>query len=378
MTAELDTPLESGWAVILAGGVGSRFWPASTPERPKQLLPLGSDRPLIADTVERADRLVGLDRVRIVAGTHLVGPIREACPELRPEHFFVEPEARGTGPALAWAAWRLQRRDPDAVMLSLHADHMIRPYGRFRESASRALEAAADDGRLYCLGKRPTRPEVGYGYLHLGDRLDESRWEVREFVEKPDRGTARSYLESGEYFWNTGIFAWRCGSLLEEASERSPEMGPALERLRDEDSPGFFGEVEPISVDEGVLERSDRVGCVEAAFEWDDVGTWTALARTRGSDEAGNTAVGPARLVESRDNVVWAEGGEVTLFDVSDLVVVRSGGHTLVTTRSSAPRLKELLAERERTEASSGDPEPEARTAGAGDRSGADRGEEGR
>lgn len=354
MTTERDAPLESGWAVILAGGVGSRFWPASTPERPKQLLPLGSDRPLITDTVERADRLVGLDRVRIVAGTHLVEPIREACPELRPEHFYVEPEARGTGPALAWAAWRLLRRDPDAVMLSLHADHMIRPYGRFRETASRALEAAAEDGRLYCLGKRPTRPEIGYGYLRLGDRLDESRWEVREFVEKPDRETARSYLESGEHFWNTGIFAWRCASLLEEAAERSPEMGPALERLREEDSPGFFRDTDPISVDEGVLERSDRVGCVEAAFEWDDVGTWTALARTRGSDESGNTAVGPARVVDSRDNVVWAEDGEVTLFGVSDLVVVRSGGHTLVTTRSAAPRLKELLAERERLESPSG------------------------
>lgn len=346
MSAADDSTLQDGWAVILAGGVGSRFWPASTPERPKQLLPLGSDRPLIADTVERAGRLVGLERTRIVAGTRLVEPIREACPELRPAHFFVEPRARGTGPALAWAAWRLRRRDPDAVMISLHADHVIRPYERFRRTASLALRAASDDGRLYCLGKRPTRPEIGYGYLHLGDEMDESRWEVEEFVEKPDRETARSYLESGEYFWNTGIFAWRCEALLREAAERSPEMGPALRRLQEEDSAGFFHDVESISVDEGVLERSERVGCVEAAFEWDDVGTWTALPRTRGSDDAGNTVVGPARLVESRDSVVWSEEGEVTLFGVSDLVVVRSGDHTLVTTREAAPRLKELLAER--------------------------------
>lgn len=341
------SPPDAAWAVILAGGVGSRFWPASTPQRPKQLLPLGSDRPLITDTVERADRLVGLDRTRIVAGTHLVGPIREACPELAPEHFFVEPEARGTGPALAWAAWRLRRRDPEAVMISLHADHVIRPYDRFRSTASRALGAASEDGRLYCLGKRPTRPEIGYGYLHLGEELGESRWEVEEFVEKPDRETAAAYLESGDYFWNTGIFAWRCDALLAEASDRSPEMGPALGRLEDEDSTGFFRDVEPISVDEGVLERSDRVGCVEAAFEWDDVGTWTALPRTRGADGDGNTVVGSADLVDSADNVVWAEDGEVTLFEVSDLVVVRSGGHTLVTTREAAPRLKDLLARRE-------------------------------
>jgi len=347
MSDSRRTPPDPAWAVILAGGVGSRFWPASTRSRPKQLLPLGSERPLIADTVERADRLVGLERTRIVAGTHLVEPIRQACPELEPEHFFVEPRARGTGPALAWAAWRLRRRDPEAVMISLHADHMIRPYQAFRRTASRALDAASEDGRLYCLGKRPTRPEIGYGYLHLGDQLGESRWEVEEFVEKPDRETASAYLESGDHLWNTGIFAWRCDALLEEAAERSPEIGPALERLREEDGPGFFRDVEPISVDEGVLERSDRVGCVEAAFEWDDVGTWTALARTRGADEEGNTTVGPARAVDSRDNIVWSEDGEVTLFGVSDLVVVRSGEHTLVTTREAAPRLKELLAERE-------------------------------
>lgn len=341
---------DSSWAVILAGGVGSRFWPASTPDRPKQLLPLGGDRPLIADTVGRADRLVGLDRVRIVAGPHLVEPIRKACPDLEPRHFFVEPEARGTGPALTWAAWRLRRRDPAGVMLSLHADHVIRPYERFRETAALAAGAASEDGRLYCLGKRPTRPEVGYGYLHLGEELGDGRWTVEEFVEKPDRETARSYLEAGSYFWNTGIFAWRCDALLQQARDRSPEIGPALDRLEAEDSPGFFREVQAISVDEGVLERSDRVGCVEATFEWDDVGTWNALPRTRGSDEAGNTAVGPVRLVDSRDNVVWSEDGEVALFGVSGLVVVRRGGRTLVTTREAAPRLKRFLAELEEPE----------------------------
>lgn len=340
-------PTVPAYAVVLAGGVGSRFWPASRPERPKQLLPLATARPLVLDTAERATRLVGGDRVRVVAGAHLVEPIRSVVPDLPRESFYVEPRARGTGPALAWAAWRLRERDPEAVMISLHADHMIRPFSEFRATLARAVDAAREDGRLYCVGIRPTRPDTGYGYLRLGDALGEGRHEVERFVEKPDPETAREYLESGGYLWNTGIFVWRASELLAEVERRSPEIAPALERLEEGDADAYFREVEPISVDHGVLERSDRVRSVEATFEWDDVGTWDALARAREGDARGNTVVGSARLVEAEGNVVWTEEEPVTLFGVSDLVVVRSGGELLVTTREAAPRLKELLAELE-------------------------------
>lgn len=340
------------FAVVLAGGVGSRFWPVSTPERPKQLLPLAGDRPLVVDAVGRASALVGSDRVRVLTGERLVEPIRRACSGLEREHFFVEPAARGTGPVLAWAARRLLEDSPEAAMISLHADHVIGPRESFVECAREALDVARERDWLCCLGRPPERPETGYGYLELGPEISEHARQVRRFVEKPDRSTARRYLESGGYWWNTGIFAWPCRLFLEEVRARSPEIGPHLELLERrgpaEGAGPFFDAVEAVSVDEGVLERSDRVGAVAARFEWDDVGTWPALARTRGTDAGGNAVVGEARLVEAADNIVWSEGEEeVTLFGVSGLVVVRAGERTLVTTREAAPRLKELLRARE-------------------------------
>lgn len=338
------------FAVILAGGIGSRFWPASTPRRPKQLLPLGGDGPLVAQAVDRAVALVGSARVRVLTGSHLVEPIREACPGLGEGHFYVEPEARGTGPVLAWAARRLLTEADDPAMISLHADHVIRPRETFLECAREALETARSRDWLCCLGRPPERPETGYGYLELGEAVSENVRRVRRFVEKPDRATARRYAEGGTHWWNTGIFAWRCRTLLEEAAGRSPEIGPHLPLLEDEGPEAgaaeFFRSVDRISVDEGILERSDRVGAVAARFQWDDVGTWPALARTRDADPEGNVAMGPAELVDSRDNVVWSEEERVTLFGVEGLVVVRSGDHTLVTTREAAPRLKELLRAR--------------------------------
>lgn len=336
-------PETADYAVVLAGGVGSRFWPVSTPHRPKQLLPLGGDRPLVTQAVERASRLVGTARVRVLTGSHLVGPIREVCPDLEPEHFFVEPRARGTGPVLAWAAHRIRAREPGATMLSLHADHVIRPFEDFRESARQALRTAREERWLCCMGRPPERPETGYGYLHLGEEVAPRAYRVRRFVEKPDAATARSYLDGGEHWWNTGIFAWRADTFLEEVGKVASEIGPHLHLLDRGDVEAFFDTVTPVSVDEGVLERSDRVGTVEARFQWDDVGTWPALARTRGTDARGNAVMGPARLVDARQNVVWNEEEPVTLFGVSGLVVVRAGGETLVTTREAAPRLKELL-----------------------------------
>lgn len=338
------------FAVILAGGVGSRFWPASTRNRPKQLLPLGGERPLAAAAVERALALVGRERVRVLTGTHLVRPILRACPELEEAHFLVEPEARGTGPALVWAARRLLEEAPDPAMLSLHADHVIRPRDAFLVCAREALEVARRRDWLCCLGRPPERPETGYGYLQLGEAVSEHVRTVREFVEKPDAETARRYVESGDYWWNTGIFAWRCEVLLGETRNRCSEIGPHLPIL-DREGPvagasEFFRAVERVSVDQGVLERSDRVGTVAARFEWDDLGTWPSLARILETDGQGNTIVGPADLIDSRHNIVWSEEEPVTLFGVQGLVVVRSGDRTLVTTRDAAPRLKELLRAR--------------------------------
>ncbi len=334
------------WAVVLAGGTGTRLWPASRPERPKQLLPLSADgRPLVAEAVERAIRVAGRERVRLIASEPLLGVLMEALPELAEENFLAEPEPKGTAPALAWAAHRIARHDADAVMLSLHADHRIAPPEAFDETVERTVEAARRGGRLFCIGARPTRPETGYGYVLLGEPIDEGVHEVREFVEKPTRHWARRYVDSGEYLWNTGLFAWRVGDFLSAARDLAPELEPGLAALEDDpdDAEGFFAAVEPVSVDVALMERAASVGVVEATFEWDDLGVWTAVGRALATDAADNAVSGDAVLLDASRNIVWAEDERVVLFGVEGLVVVSSGGQTLVTTREKAPELKRLL-----------------------------------
>lgn len=342
-----SSPAERTWAVVLAGGVGSRFWPVSTPERPKQILPLAGDTPLIADTVGRIMPLVPLDRLRILTGGELAGPIARAVPGLADDHFLIEPRARGTAPVLAWAAHYLAARDPDAVMVSLHADHVIRPESEFRDTVASAARAADHHDRLFSLGIRPTRAETGYGYIRRGSALDEAgAHRVDRFVEKPDPDTAADYVRSGEYLWNSGIFVWRAARLLEEIRLHTPELAELLPLLDGDDVEAFFDRAPSLSIDEGVMERSERVGVLEARFEWDDVGTWDAVARTRGGDRRGNVTLGDAHVVDSDGCVVWEEAGEpVVVFGATDLVVVRAAGVTLVLPRDRASDLKALLAE---------------------------------
>ena len=280
-----SSTVDRTWAVILAGGIGSRFWPASTPDRPKQILPLASPRPLIADTVERIRPLIPLDRVRVLTGREMAGAIAGAVDELTDEHFLLEPRARGTAPVLVWAAHRLLARDPDAVLVSLHADHVIRPEPAFRELVATAARTAQEHDRLFTVGVRPTRPETGYGYIRRGDALDDAgAFAVDAFVEKPDPETARDYVEAGEYLWNSGIFVWRAARLLEEVRAHTPELASLLPLLDDDDVDAFFDAAPSLSIDHGVLERSGRIGVVEATFDWDDVGTWDAAGRTRDAD----------------------------------------------------------------------------------------------
>jgi mannose-1-phosphate guanylyltransferase len=334
------------WAVILAGGIGSRFWPASTPHRPKQILPLAGDRPLIADTVERIRPLIPLERTRILTGKALVTPVRGAVPDLEPGHFLVEPRARGTAPVLVWAAHTLLRTRPDAVMVSLHADHVIRPEPAFRDLVAAAAEAADHHDRLFTVGIRPSRPETGYGYIRRGQPLDGSgAHSVDAFVEKPDSATAERYVAGGEYLWNSGIFVWRAERLLREVRAVTPELAGLLPLLDEGDVDGFFDRVPTLSVDHGVLERSHRVGVMDATFQWDDVGTWDAVGRIRQPDPAGNVIEGPVHLHDAADCVVWNETEDpVVVFGATDLVVVRRRGVTLVLPRDRAADLKDLLS----------------------------------
>lgn len=299
---------------------------------------------MIRDTVDRSLALFGPDRIRVVASAPLTALLSAEIEELPAEAWLVEPVARGTGPALALAAREISAAEPNAAMVSMHADHVIRPLEAFRATVARAIEAATTTERLFCIGARPDRAETGYGYMKLGEPLGERTWKVDRFVEKPDPETAQGYVEAGTHLWNTGIFVWRCADLLEAIRSCTPEMAPALPRLESYDVSGFFEAVDPVSIDVGVMERAPNVGVVEAEFTWDDVGVWNALARTRPTDAHGNTVVGRARLLDASENVVWTEGVRATLCGVEGLVVVESGGELLVTTRECSADLKTLLA----------------------------------
>jgi len=334
------------WITVLAGGSGTRFWPLSTPRRPKQLLPLAGEEPLIRDTVKRALLAAPEERLRILAGDHLVESLRGALPRLPTSCFMVEPEPRGTAPVLLWAAWTLHREDPEAVLCSLHADHAIEPADDFARLLVDAAALAREEERLFTVAVPPSRPETGYGYIQPGESLatrgTAQGFRVASFVEKPDRETARQYLARG-YLWNSGIFLWKASVFLEEVREVAPELARHLPLLEEGKADVFFHEAPKISVDEAVLERSHRVASVRATFQWDDVGAWEALSRTREPDEAGNVFVGSVHALEAGDNIVMAEEGSVVLFGVQELVVVRKGDVVLVAERRRTPELKSLL-----------------------------------
>lgn len=329
------------YCAVLAGGIGRRFWPASTPARPKQLLPLAGSDPLIDDTLARAVALVGAPRVRVVAAERLVEVMRPSL-DAAGVDALIEPKARGTGPALVWAASEIERAQPGALMISMHADHRIEPAGAIGKTLRPALRAARD-GYLCCVGVRPDRPETGFGYLETGRETASGAREVRRFVEKPDLATARRYVKSGRFLWNSGIFVWRAADLLEAARRRARELAGAWPALERGDAEGFFARAEPVAIDVCVMERAERVAAVEAGFAWDDLGVWSALLRSREVDEAGNASVGSARLLDAADNVVWTESRRATVIGVSGLVIVEANGELLVMPREEAAGLDARL-----------------------------------
>ena len=332
----------SRWAVVLAGGVGSRFWPLSTPSRPKQLLPLVTSNPMLVDAVQRLAPIVPPERVLILTNETLVPAIAGLLPNIPRANLVAEPRPGGTAAALTWAAQEIARRDgPEAVMMSVHADWSVADAAGFQQTLTRAAGVAERHGVLVTVGVVPTRPDPGFGYIQPGQPLDDGVRRVARFVEKPDRVRAAEMCRDG-YLWNSGIFVWRVGDFLDDVRRLTPEIAPAL-HAHAQDIHGFFATVKPVSVDVGVLERSNRVVVMPGDFGWDDVGTWGALKRVRTSDGAGNATQGRVYAVDARENVVHGAGATVVLYGVSNLVVVVEDGLVLVTTVDRSTDLKTLM-----------------------------------
>lgn len=331
------------YAVVLAGGVGSRFWPLSTPVRPKQLLPLVGPHTMLEDTVARLDGLVPRERILILTSSQLAPAIRATLPWLSAAQVLEEPRAAGTAAALAWAALEVRRLGgPDAAMLSVHADAAIGDDAAFRDVLALAARSAVGFDALVTVGIIPTEANPGLGYIEPGAALDGDCARVARFLEKPDRATAERLVAQG-CLWNSGIFAWRAETFLAELRAHTPELAAALAAAPAGREAFFAAVTDTVSVDVGVLERSAKVAVVRGGFGWDDVGTWGALRRVRPRDAFGNAVYGDVHLVQARDNVVHAERGRVVLYGVQDLVVVQRDGVTLVTTVAHADQLKQML-----------------------------------
>jgi mannose-1-phosphate guanylyltransferase len=323
-------------AVVLAGGTGTRLYPASRRDRPKQFQSFAGDETLFEQAVAR---VAFADRVVALTGERYADRARELAPDAE---VLVEPAAKDTGPALAYAARVLRDRHPESVLLCCPADHHVT--GDFETPARRACRAAAETGGLVTMGVEPTRPETGYGYVRPAEEPTDGVAPVAEFLEKPDAARARELVADG-CLWNAGIFAWTPEAFL-AACEDTPLAPFATER----DPETAFDAVEPVSVDYAVLERAADVAVVPLAVGWDDLGAWDALERVHDGDADGNVLVGDtdATLLDAHENVVATDGRHVSLVDVDDTVVAAYDDRVLVVPKSEAQRVREVVAALER------------------------------
>ncbi len=342
--------------VVMAGGSGTRFWPVSRKELPKQFLTLFGDQSLIQQAVRRCSDLSSADSTWIVTNAvHAVETGRQ-LPELSADHILIEPCGRNTAPCIAIAAARLLADDPDAIMLVTPADHVITPNEAFVDAVQRAMDTVEKDPSRLCLfGIVPTRPATGYGYIEQGDELTDSDrvFDVARFREKPDLETAQKFLDAGNFLWNSGIFVWRADTILEALQEHSPGVTEVLDRFKehagtDEWASSLereFSNMPSISIDYAVLEHSQNVCVLEAPFTWDDVGSWSALPRVHEQDENGNTVLGKHVGVATKNSTIFSSGEHlVTTIGLEDCVVVHTERSTLVAKLDDEAQIKELLA----------------------------------
>lgn len=350
-TATADPATDAAlWAVVFAGGIGSRFWPLSTPARPKPILALVSDRTLIEDTVGRLQPLIPPERVLILTSRDIAPAIRSVTREIPEENVLVEPRPLGTAAALAWASAELVRRaGPGALCCAVHADLAVAFPEVFRQTVRRAAAVAAREAAPVSIGIRASRAEPAFGYVVPGLPLEADRSladggaaTTSRYVEKPSVVEAQAQLAAGA-LWHGGILVAPARALLRQLAAHTPEVADGLDGIRRGDVDAFVARVRAISLERGLLERTDRLLVMLGEFGWDDVGTWASLRRARDLDDDGNGAVGDVRFVDAESNVVHAGHGTVVVYGVSQLLVVTLDGLTFVTSLERATDLNRLL-----------------------------------
>jgi mannose-1-phosphate guanylyltransferase len=344
-------------AVIMAGGSGTRFWPASRRTLPKQLLALAGDTPLLRATYERVAPLLPAQQIWVVTTAATAELARRLLPELAADHVVAEPVGRDTAACTGLAARLLIAEDPEAVCLVLPADHLVGDEDRFRQAMRTGARLVGDEGGLLTFGIRPTRPETGYGYLKLGpaERTVDG-WDVHHlerFVEKPDQATARAYVASEDHLWNSGMFAWRAADLLAEIERQLPLLAAGLERIAsalgsaeaDSVLAREYPNLPRISVDFGIMENASRCWTMPVDFPWSDVGSWSALAAVLPRDGDGNALRGRTVRVAASDNILVSQGPAIAVAGVHGLVVVATDDAVLVVPTSEAQQVRDIVAD---------------------------------
>ncbi len=337
--------------VLMSGGAGTRLWPASRSDRPKQFLPLVDERTMVRATLDRLDGLDVEPPLVVANAAHIdlvAGELDAAGYE--PSRMILEPFGRNTAPAAAVAALELTRDGEDPLMLLLPADHVIEDISAFHAAVTHACRLAAD-GDLVTFGIVPTQPETGYGYIRTGTPVDETACSVAQFVEKPDLETAKSYLADGDYLWNSGMFVFRCSDYLDALGEFAPEMKASCEetmRLSTRDGGvhldrGCFADTPADSIDYAVMEHTTKAVVIPLDAGWSDVGSWTALWDIALRDAAGNVTIGDVTLAETTNSYIRADGRLVAVAGVDNIVVVDTPDALLVTTIENAQSVKTIV-----------------------------------
>ena len=345
------------FVVILAGGKGERFWPLSRRRRPKQLLPIVGRTPMLAQTVARVAPLVPAKNIFILTNADQVAAVRRACPRIPGANIIAEPVGRDSGPAVGLAAEIIATRDPRAVFASLPADAAIHDVKGFQRALRVAFAAAARAPVMVTIGVKPDQPSTAYGYIQRGGLWRRVKgtpvFKTRRFVEKPALPAARRYLASGDYYWNSGMFIWSVPVVRDGFARNAPKLHAGLARIGAALAAGrnlarvlrgAYPTLPKIAVDYALLEKADNVVVLPASFDWDDVGSWLAVARHHRADAAGNVRTGGGVVAQGTGNIVISGDGHFTaVFGVDDLVVVHTADATLVCPRSRAQDIKQLL-----------------------------------
>lgn len=341
-------------ALIMAGGKGTRFWPLSTEEKPKQFLNLIGDKTMIQMTVDRILPIIPIERVFVCTGERYVDLVKEQLPNIPDRNIIVEPEGRNTAPCVALSAMIIKRYYKDSTMVVLASDHLIGKEEEFRNIILKSKDFLNDyTTAIVTLGMTPNRPETGYGYIEVGEKeLDGNSIgvnRVNRFVEKPNKEKALEYLEKGNFLWNGGMFMWRVEGILSKVREYMPstyEALSSLEEVEDYEIQGYiynnYKNTEATSIDYGILEKSDEIYVIPSDIEWDDVGSWDAMERYREKDEQGNIVIGESQKINAKNNIIVSSGKKIVIEGLEDIYVLESEETIIIGRKSNMNNLKNL------------------------------------